>query len=96
MIELVVPDDVDPSSRLDDTRYSLRREMVGRRVFAAAGALDEVLTLAEELSADAGDEPVLVNDVVEQGEDTRVVDVYVHRDGHCLSVSDGVERPNPE
>jgi hypothetical protein len=39
---------------------------------------------------------VLVNDVVGQGEDTRRVDVYVHRGGRRLSVSEGVERPRPE
>jgi hypothetical protein len=96
VIELVVPEALDPSSRLDDTRYSLRREMVGRRVFAADGPLDEVLTTAEELSADVRGGPVLVNDVVDRDEHTRMVDVYVHRDGRCLSVSEGVERPNPE
>jgi len=96
MIELVVPDALDPSSRLDNTRYSLQRELVGRRVFAAAVSLDEVLTLAEKLSEDAGAEPVLVNDVVDRDEDTRRVDVYVHRDGRRLSVSKGVERPRPK
>jgi len=96
MIELVVPDAVDVSSRLDSTHYSLHREMVGRRVFAADGPLEEVLALAEELSEDTGGEPVLVNDVVGQGEDTRRVDVYVLRGGHRLSVSEGVERPRPE
>ena len=96
MIELVVPDALDVSSRLDSAHYSLHREMVGRRVFTADVSLDEVLTLAEELSEDVRGEPVLVNDVVGQGEDTRRVDVYVHRGGRRLSVSEGVERPRPE
>jgi hypothetical protein len=95
MPELVVPDALDPSSRLDD-RFSLRREMVGRRVYAFDGPLDEVLALATELSEEVNGQPVLVNDVTDETDDTRIVDVYVHQGGRQMSVSEGVERPPPD
>jgi hypothetical protein len=94
MIELVVPDSLEDHSRLDDDRLSLTRELVGRLVFGMDGTLDEARAFATHLSEDAT-EPVLVNDVVSQTEDVRVVDVYVHRNGRPLSVSEGVEQPHP-
>jgi len=94
MIELVVPNSLEDHSRLDDDRLSLTRELVGRLVFGVDGSLDEARAFAALLSEDAR-EPVLVNDVVSQTEDVRVVDVYVHRSGRRLSVSEGVEQPHP-
>lgn len=94
MIELVVPDSLEDHSRLDDDRLSLTRELVGRLVFAFDGSLDDALPLAARLSEDATD-PVLVNDVISRSDGTRVVDVYVHRGGRQLSVSEGVEQPHP-
>jgi hypothetical protein len=96
MTELVVPDALDGHAMLDDDRLTMDREMVGRRVFAFDGPLDEVLALAEELSEESRGNPVLVNDVTEETEDARVVDVYMHQGGRRMSVSEGVERPRPD
>lgn len=96
MIELVVPDAFDGHPQLDDDRLSVAREMVGRQVFSFDGPLDDARALAEGLSEDSRGTPVLVNDVTETTEDARVVDVYMHRDGRQMSVSEGVERPRPD
>lgn len=96
MIELVVPDALDGHAQLDDDRLSVAREMVGRQVFSFDGPLDDALTLAEGLSEDSRGNPVLVNDVTAESEDTRIVDVYMHQDGRQMSVSEGVERPRPD
>ena len=96
MIELVVPDALDGHEQLDDDRLSMAREMVGRQVFSFDGPLDDALALAEELSEESGGNPVLVNDVMEKTEETRIVDVYMHRGGRQMSVSEGVERPRPD
>ena len=94
MIELVVPDSDDGGTRTDD-RLKPSRELVGRTVYTFDGALEEALSLAEELSQTTGGAPVLVNDVKDHDDDTRIVDVYMHRDGRQMSVSRGVERPRP-
>jgi hypothetical protein len=96
MTELVVPDPLDGHSALDDDRLSLSREMVGRRVFAFDGPLDDGLALAETLSEESRGTPVLVNDVTSETDDVRVVDVYMHQGGRRMSVSEGVERPQPD
>ena len=95
MPELVVPDALDGHALLDDNRLSLDREMVGRRVFTVDGPLAEALALGEQLSAESRAQPVLVNDIIAEAADSRTVDVYLHRDGRCISVSEGVERPQP-
>jgi len=71
MIELVLPDALEGNGTLNDDRLSLMREMVGRRVFAFDGLLEEVLTLAENLSEESRGSPVLVNDVTSKTENTR-------------------------
>lgn len=96
MIELVVPDAMTGHALLDDDRFSLAREMVGRHVFAFEGPLDEGLSIAEQLSEDSPGPPVLVNDVTDESKDKRIVDVYMHQGGRQRSVSEGVERPLPE
>jgi hypothetical protein len=96
MIELVVPDALDGHEQLDDDRLSMAREMVGRRVFAFDGPLDDALAFAEALSEDSRGNPVLVNDVTERTEDARIVDVYMHQGGRRMSASEGVERPPPD
>lgn len=93
MPELVVPDTASGSSLLDDERLTRTREMVGRQVFAFDGPLEEVLVLAEQLSAEIQGPPVLVNDVTDQTEETRAVDVYMHQNGRRMGVSEGVEKP---
>ncbi len=96
MTELVVPDAMNGHDMLDDDRLALTREMVGRHVFAFDGPLDEVLSIAEQLSEESRGNPVLVNDVTEESDDSRIVDVYMHQGGRQMSVSEGVERPTPE
>jgi len=96
MPELVVPDALDDHPSLNDDRLSLNREMVGRRVFAFEGPLDDVLALAEELSSDSRGNPVLVNDITSETDETRIVDVYMHQGGRRMSVSEGVEQPLPD
>lgn len=96
MIELVAPDALDGHAVLDDDRLTPTREMVGRRVFAFDGPLEEALALAEQLSEDSRGNPVLVNDVTDKTEDTRIVDVYMHRGGRQMSVSEDVERPRQD
>jgi len=96
MTELVVPDALDGHAKLEDDRLSLTREMVGRRVFAFDGPLDDALSLAEQLSEESRGNPVLVNDVKDKTEDARIVDVYMHRGGRQMSVSEGVERPRQD
>jgi len=54
-----------------------------------------VLDLAEKLSAESRGQPVLVNDVTEETDEGRVVNVYMHQGGQRRSVSEGVERPSP-
>lgn len=95
MIELVVPEDLSDSGQLEDERLSACREMVGREVFSFDGSLEDAKALANELSEDSR-EPVLVNDVTDQTDEHRIVDVYMHQGGQERSVSEGVERPrNP-
>ncbi len=96
MIELVVPDALDEHPALDDDRLSSTREMVGRRVLAFDGPLDDALALAEQLSEESRGNPVLVNDVTDRTDDLRIVDVYMHQGGRQMSVSEGVERPRPD
>ena len=96
MIELVVPDSLDGPDQLDDDRLTLDREMVGRQVFVFDGPLDAARALAEDLSTESRGNPVLVNDVTDEAEDVRIVDVYMHQGGRQMSVSKGVERPRPD
>lgn len=96
MPELVLPDALDDHSVHDDARVSVRREMVGRRVLAFDGPLDEALALAESLSATRPGDPVLVNEVTSETDDTRTVNVYMHQGGRRMSVSEGVEQPLPD
>lgn len=93
MIELVIPDVLEDHTQLDDDRLSEVREMVGRRVYTFDGPLAEGLTVAEQLSDDARNQPVLINDVTSKTGDMRTVDVYVHQNGQQMSVSKGVDRP---
>lgn len=95
MIELVVPDTLERDDHLEDDRLSLARTMVGRRVFAFEGTLEEAREIAAELSGESR-EPVLVNDVRDRGGEARIVDVYMHRAGRQLSVSKNVRRPSPK
>jgi hypothetical protein len=92
MTELVAPDALDGHSLLDDDRLSLSRDMVGRRVFAFDGTLDEAFSLAEALSEEVRGQPVLINEVTDETDDARIVDVYMHRNGQQMSVSNGVEK----
>jgi len=94
MIELVTPDSDDGGTRTDG-RLKQSRELVGRTVYTFDGPLEDALSLAEELSQTTGGAPVLVNDVKDRDDDTRIVDVYMHRNGRQMSVSRGVERPRP-
>lgn len=96
MIELVVPDALNGHAQLDDDRLSLDREMVGRSLFSFDGSLDEALALAKELSEENRGDPVLVNNVRSETSQGRIVDVYMHQEGRQLSVSKGVERPQPD
>jgi hypothetical protein len=96
MPELVVPDALDDHDLTGDDRLSVTRELVGRRVFAFDGPLDEALALGEALSAGSRAQPVLVNDITAEAGDTRTVDVYMHRGGRRVSVSEDVERPRPD
>lgn len=95
MIELVIPESLLGADVLDDDRLSAVRTMVGRRVFAVEGTLEDAQRLANAVS-EAGREPVIVNDVTDRTEETRVVDVYMHQAGRQQSVSKGVERPRTE
>lgn len=94
MIEIVVPDSNE--DELADERLSIHRQLVGRTVYAFDGPREDALSLAAELSENTGGAPVLVNDVASQTDDSRTVDIYMHRDGQRMSVSKGVERPLPE
>lgn len=96
MIELVVPDALDDHPTLDDGRLSVARELVGRQVFSFKGSLEDALALAETLSTEHRVAPVLVNHITAELDDARVVDVYMHRGGRRMSVSEGVERPRPD
>lgn len=95
MLEIVVPDTFDAHPGLDAPRLSLSRTMVGRHVYAFDGPLDDGLALARTLSEDAAS-PVLVNHVIDETDDTRIVDVYMHQDGQHMSTSERVEKPLPE
>lgn len=92
MIEIVVPEDLTDSDDLDDDRISALREMVGREVFSFDGPLEDAKQIASAVSA-GGREPVLVNDVTDQTDEQRIVDVYMHQGGQERSASKGVERP---
>ena len=96
MLELVVPDALGDHAALDDEAVSLTREMVGRRVYTFSGTLEEGCDRAAALSQESDGPPVLVNHITEQTSDTRVVDVYMYRNGRQMSVSSGVEKPRPD
>lgn len=96
MLELVVPDALGDPAVLNDDRLSMTREMVGRRIYTVTGSLEEGRELAATLSEETGAPPVLLNDVTEQTPETRVVDVYMYRNGRQMSVSAGVEKPRPD
>lgn len=93
MVELVVPETIGDVPHLDDNRLSLTRDMVGRRVFVFEGDVAAARSLASDLSEETEGAPVLVNDVRSQTEASRTLDVYMHRDGQPMSVSEDVERP---
>lgn len=95
MLELVVPESLDAAA-LDDDRLAPVREMVGRRVYAFEGPLDDGQVLATTLSEHTSGPPVLLNAVANQTAGTRTVDVYMYRGGQHMSVSRGVEKPVPE
>jgi len=96
MIELVVPEALGDHSTLTDEAVSLTREMVGRRVYAFTGPLADGCDRAAALSEASDGPPVLVNHITDQTSDTRVVDVYMYRNGRQMSVSSGVEKPRPD
>ena len=96
MPELVVPDALGDHPALNDDRLSIAREMVGRQVYTFSGPLEEGCELAATLSEETGGPPVLLNDITEQTPETRVVDVYMYRNGRQMSVSANVEKPRPD
>lgn len=96
MLELVVPDALGDHPALNDDRLSMAREMVGRQVYTFSGPLEEGCDRAAALSEETSGPPVLLNEITEQTSDTRVVDVYMYRNGQQMSVSSGVEKPRPD